>query len=60
MVTVTPLFCVSATMVSIYNPKRRDMDIFYFDGAANVQKAGRVSRFPCTTTLYEGEHALAS
>ena len=28
--------------------------------SANVQKAGRVSRFPCTTTLYEREHALAS
>ena len=48
-------------LVDHYDPKGTDWDIFYFDGAGNVQKAGRVleTRFPRTTCLYGGEHALA-
>ena len=36
------------------------MDIFYFDGASNVQKAGELHRvkFPRTVTYHGGEHAV--
>ena len=52
---------VFTALVVEYDPKGTDTDIFYFDGAANVQKAGRIleARFPRTTTLYGGEHNLA-
>lgn len=52
---------VFSELVKQYDPKGTDTDIFYFDGAANVQKAGRIleARYPRTTTLYGGEHALA-
>ena len=48
-------------LINVYDPKGTDTDIFYFDGAVNVQKAGRILevRFPCTTSLYGGDHALA-
>ena len=48
-------------MVNHYNPKETDWDVFYFDGAGNVQKVGRLleARFSRTTCLYGGEHALA-
>ena len=52
---------VFTEMVHLYDPKATDTDVFYFDGAANVQKAGKIleARFPRTTCLYGGEHALA-
>ena len=48
-------------MVNHYDPKGTDWGVFYFDGAGNVQKTGRLleARFPRTTCLYGGEHALA-
>ena len=52
---------VFTELVREYDPNGTDADIFYFDGAANVQKAGRIleARFPRTTALYGGEHNLA-
>ena len=52
---------VFTVLVREYDPKGTDTDLFYFDGAANVQKAGRMleARFPRTTTLHGGEHNLA-
>ena len=52
---------VFTEMVNHYDPNGTDWDVFYFDGAGNVQKAGRLleARFPRTTCLYGGEHALA-
>ena len=37
------------------------VDIFYFDGALNVQKAGAVveARFPRTVTYHGGKHSVA-
>ena len=48
-------------LVELYDPKHMYTDIFYFDGAGNVQKAGRVleGRYHRTTALYGAEHALA-
>jgi hypothetical protein len=36
-------------------------DNFYFDGASNIQKAGKIldARHLRTTTLHGGEHVLA-
>ncbi len=36
-------------------------DIFYFDGASNVQKAEEVlmARFPCTFCFHGGEHVVS-
>ena len=47
---------VFTEMVRLYDPKSTDTDVFYFDGAANVQKAGKIleARFPRTMCLYGG------
>ena len=60
-IALTYITQVFTDFVNQYNPKGTDTNIFYFDGAANVQKAGRIleARFPCTTVLYDEEHALA-
>ena len=52
---------VFTKLVKHYNLKEMDWDIFYFGGAANVQKDGKMleTRFPCTACLYDGEHAFA-
>ena len=36
-------------------------DVFYFDGASNVQKAGEVlmARFPCSFCFHRGEHVVS-
>ena len=41
--------------------KKKRVDIFYFDGASNVQKAGKCLgvKFPRTVTYHGGEHAVA-
>ena len=41
--------------------QRNHVDIFYFDGASNVQKAGDLLgvRFPRTVTHHGGEHVVA-
>ena len=57
----TYIASVFTELVRLYDPKGTDTDIFYFDGAGNVQKAGRLleAMHPRTTVLYGGEHALA-
>jgi hypothetical protein len=44
-----------------YNPLKTCTDVFYFDGASNVQKAGEVSmaRFPCLLCFHRGEHVVS-
>ena len=41
--------------------RKKRVDIFYFDGASNVQKAGEVLgvNFPWTVTYHGREHAVA-
>jgi hypothetical protein len=36
-------------------------DVFYFDGASNVQKAGEVlmARFPCSFCFHGGQHFVS-
>ena len=47
-------------LVKHCDSKGTNWDLFYFDGTANVQKAGKIleAQFPRTTCLYGGEHAL--
>jgi hypothetical protein len=44
-----------------YNPLKTCTDVFYFDGAYNVQKAGEVlmARFPCSFCFHEDKHILS-
>jgi hypothetical protein len=44
-----------------YNPLKICIDLFYFDGASNVQKAGEVlmARFPCSFCFHGGKHAVS-
>ncbi len=44
-----------------YNPLRICTDVFYFDGASNVQKAGEVlmARFPCSFCFHGGTHVVS-
>jgi hypothetical protein len=44
-----------------YNPLKTCTDVFYFDGASNVQKAWEVliARFPCTFCFQGGEHVVS-
>ena len=44
-----------------YNSLKRCTDVFYFDGASNVQKAGEVlmARFPCSFCFHGGEHVVS-
>jgi hypothetical protein len=44
-----------------YNPLKTCTDVFYFDGASNVQKAGEVlmARFPCTFCFHRGKHVVS-
>jgi hypothetical protein len=39
-----------------FNPLKTCADVFYFDGASNVQKAGEVlmARFPCSCCFHGG------
>jgi hypothetical protein len=41
-----------------YNPLKTCTNVFYFDGASNVQKAGEVlmARFPCSFCFHGGKH----
>jgi len=42
--------------VEVYDPEKKIVDIFYFDGASNVQKAGRllVAKYPRAMCLHGG------
>jgi hypothetical protein len=44
-----------------YNPLKTCTDVFYFDGASNVQKAGEVlrARFPCSFCFHGGKHVVS-
>jgi hypothetical protein len=44
-----------------YDPMKTCTDVFYFDGASNVQKAGEVlmARFPCSFCFHGGEHVVS-
>jgi len=46
--------------VEEYDPVKKLVDIFYFGGASNVQKAGRllVAKCPCAMSLHGGEHVI--
>ncbi len=43
-----------------YDPLKTCTDVFYFDGASNLQKAGEVlmARFPCSFCFHGGEHVV--
>ncbi len=49
----------SLSMIQIY--ASRFTNVFFFDGASNVQKAGEVlmAKFPCTFCFYSREHVTA-
>ena len=44
-----------------YDPMKTCTDVFYFDGASNIQKAGEVlmARFPCSFCFHGGEHVVS-
>jgi hypothetical protein len=44
-----------------YNPLKTCTDVFYFDGASNVQKAREVlmARFPCSFCFHGGKHVVS-
>jgi hypothetical protein len=43
------------------DPHKNSVDLFYFDGASNVQKAGRIlcAKYPRATCLHGAEHVVA-
>ena len=47
--------------VDEYGPKHSLFDLFYFDGASNVQKAGEVlmAKYPCTFCYHGGKHVVS-
>ncbi len=47
--------------VNEFYPKGRHTDVFFFDGEANVQKAGQIlcQVFPRAYYFHGGEHALS-
>ena len=47
--------------VNEFDPKGRHTDVFFFDGAANVQKAGQIlcQTFPRAYCFHGGEHVLS-
>jgi hypothetical protein len=44
-----------------YNPLKICSDVFYFDGASHVQKAGEVmmARFPCYFCFHGDKHVVS-
>ena len=49
---------VFAERVELYNPDKLFTNLFLFDGAGNMQKAGRVltEKYPRAYCLHDGEH----
>jgi hypothetical protein len=47
--------------VKEYDPSNTDTDVFFFDGASNVQKAGEVlmAQFPHAFCFHGGEHVVS-
>ena len=48
-------------IVSKYDENSNRVDLFYFDGASNVKKAGEVLevKYPRTFAYHGGEHVIA-
>lgn len=48
-------------VIEKYDPNKTLTDIFYFDGAGNVQKAGRIleQRYPRSYCFHGGEHVVS-
>ncbi len=44
-----------------YNPQLLCTDVFYFDGASHVQKAGEIlmTKIPCSLCFHGGEHMVS-
>ena len=44
-----------------YNPDKMYTNIFFFDGASNVQKGGRIleAKYPHLYCLHSGEHVVS-
>ena len=47
--------------VKEFDPKNHLTDVFFFDGASNVQKAGDLlmAKYPCTFCFHGGEHVVS-
>ena len=47
--------------VKEYDPSNTNTDVFFFDGASNVQKAGEVlmAQFPHASCFHGGEHVVS-
>jgi hypothetical protein len=52
---------IFADKVEEYDPNHQLTDVFYFDGAASVQKAGQVlmAKYPRTFCYHGGKHVVA-
>ena len=48
-------------IIQQYDPDKSRSTLFWFDGASNVQKAGKIleAKFPRSYTLHGGEHVVA-
>ena len=48
-------------IIQPYDPDKSRSTLFWFDGASNVQKAGKIleAKFPRSYTLHGGEHVVA-
>ena len=48
-------------LLTQYNTEKNRVDSFYFDGASNVQKAGKILKvqYPRAVTYHGGEHVVA-
>ncbi len=44
--------------VAEFDPKNQFTDVFFFDGALNIQKAGELlmAKYPCSFCFHGGEH----
>ncbi len=44
-----------------YDPQLLCTDVFYFDGASNIQKAGEIlmAKFCCSFCFHGGEHVVS-
>ena len=47
--------------VAEFDPTNQFTDVFFFDGASNVQKAGDIlmAKFPCSFCFHGGEHVVS-
>ena len=47
--------------VAKFDPQNQLTDVFFFDGASNVQKAGEVlmAKYPCSFSVHGGGHMVS-